>query len=341
MRVPAVKAIAVGVDQASGRSFLLTQGVENACSLAEWYEAAVEKGAHAISHCHTRDVIRSVAYLLGFAHAAGFAPIDNHPGNLLIENQGGGLRAMFVDVHAARVYRKQASWQFAKQGLAQLHHYFRNSMSRSDRIRFLRAYFDVLESNSARRIDKSKFRQCGRDIEKTALRHAETLARRRDRRISGDDRYFGRISLGRSWRGRVVLRLARRRTLPEPRVPDRSLSDWCELLGPVTALVEQGIIDGISLAVAANQIRDMLLLQGISLQLFSNTNRTQLSFMTWSAGPALETFIVHHKRRHRDEHAPLYLAVLERRVFGSAYYGILAMRDDSLANTEQHGKILE
>ncbi|MFQ5494326.1 MAG: hypothetical protein ACE5EX_03000, partial [Phycisphaerae bacterium] len=126
--------------------------------------------------------------------------------------------------------------------------------------------------------------------------HAATLARRWDRRLRGDGRYFSAVTLPDGWRAVVVLRLERRHVFPEPGVPDRTEPQWRQLLPEAIAIAEgNGSRPPAGLRVEVDRA------PGLLAALRGSRHR--------------RAFQQCHQRRHRGQAAELLLGVLEHRRF--------------------------
>ncbi len=268
-----------------------------------------------------RRLIDDLACLVARAHQAGFAHLDMHAANLLVQTVGPRrYRPLFVDLQSARLERPLADEDIVRN-LAQLNQWFRRSSTIGDRLRFLRAYLRwrnefelVLPHGRALELD---FPQLVAALGRRAAAHARGLHVRRDGRCTGDRRYFVRLRLPGGWRG--VARLSTRRATESARKgePRWSREVWLsQLAKPLSLLAREGEThkDSHSAQVA----RAVLRCDGATVPVFIKRPRSRSlrrrmrnalapsrSWRAWRIGNAL---------LNRDLPAVRPLAVLERRV---------------------------
>lgn len=305
--VPVVRCLAMGARSGYPRRVALVfEAVPGATNLAEAWERNAQHMSPAGRRAAGAGVVDAVARLFAVAHERGFVHGDPHADNVLVHpSEGDALRAVFLDVHSARLTRRPASLRSSLRSLAQLDQHFRRRATRTERLRFLRDYVAQRPSISERwRLDSSQ-----RDI-LTALRrasasHAKRLARTRDRRLRRNGRYFATLSLGEGCKATVVLRLERRHLFPEPDMPDRTQSEWRAILAPLVETMRDAhapddVLDHHRLRVEIRRVEGLL-------------KRLLAAFR----GPAQRrVFERCHKRRHRDVPDGLILACVEHRSGG-------------------------
>ena len=274
-------------DSKRQRLLLLTRQVVDAKNLIEVWNASGSTSAPSRVE-KTHSLISAVAALWALGHEKGYAHPDAHPGNILIQestDNPSGLVAMFADPMArwfSPLRTRPVGRRAALRSLAMLDHYFQRVASRTDRLRFWREYWMhkrmLLSGRGERRLLAAAMRE--------KETHHAILARRRDRRLRGDCKYFARLKLPGGWSARVVLALERRHVFADPEVPDRTVDQWRELLGA---------------AIAEPQT-----LAGSNLRLVRRPPNP-------SGTVAAEVFSRAHRLRHRDIPAPLVLGYLQRR----------------------------
>jgi len=190
-------------------SLLVTEAVTPAYPLNEFWQT-IQTGADA--RRRRADVMRLtelLAEFLAHAHQAGFAHLDLHPANILIQPTApGAYRAVFVDLQSVRT-GAPLSDAAVTRNLASLNQWFRKHAGLGDRLRFLRSY--LRERNEYEtcfpqgRPLETDFADLVRALMVDAERHAERLGARRDRRLHKNGRYFARIRTADGWRGAVAL----------------------------------------------------------------------------------------------------------------------------------------
>lgn len=181
--LPTVRPVAWGSrhPHSDGCSMLITEEIPDAVTLSlRWAECT-----------DRRQLSDAVARFVSCLHEARFVPFDLHPDNIVVSYG----RLILVDVYKAR-QRSVITRALRVGNLADLHQWFQRHASRSLRLRFLHAYLQRSGLDDRRgyavRVIRETCRRQGR------------LERHRDRRIFGDNRYFGILELG-SWRAHVYL----------------------------------------------------------------------------------------------------------------------------------------
>ncbi len=283
--VPATTCLALGVDRPTGRSALVFQALVGATTLAEVCRAHAENVASTGSHPTLRELGDVVAVLLAESHERGFVHRDGHPHNfLIVPKTSGEVQAVFADLHGARFFPGPAPLRPTARSLAQLDHALRRSVTRAQRLRFLRTYRAHRPTLSvAEKGLLSSMTEAERSL-------SRSLARQRDRRILRDGKYFGSMILDKGWRATVVLQLARRHAFPERGVPDRSLHQW------------RAILD-----------RNGAQPPGLRLERMAAVGVSSKLAWTIFGSPARKEFVRTHRLRHRDAAAELLLGFCEHR----------------------------
>lgn len=176
-------------------NFLVTRGIPDSMPLDRFVEERLD-AVPAESRARLR---RQLAEQLGAVtanlHEGGFLHIDFHPGNVLVQLDASHNPRLFViDLDALRVGRVVDA-EDARDNLALLNHYFWTRASRTDRLRFVRAYL------KGRRLEGVSPKRFAIEIEDATRSWAERLWRRWGKRCLGSNKYFERY---RSWRSRAV-----------------------------------------------------------------------------------------------------------------------------------------
>lgn len=274
-----------GQGRTSHRTLLMTRAFEHSQKLSDAWRSA--RQLHGSAGVRKRaEISAAVADLWATSHDLGYAHPDGHPGNVLVSESREGAEAMavFVDPapsHWPRPIRGAVSEARALRSLAMLNQHFARNATVAERLRFWRDYWvrrGVL-------FNATTERRLLRQFELQAAQHQFSLARRRDRRIPGDGKYFASVQPGGHWKGVVVLSLERRHVFTEAGVSDRSLRDWEALLSrALDATIKSTVqIDGVRF---------------VSRGIDSKQN--------W----ARRCFEHCHYLRHRDIEAPLVLGYL-------------------------------
>lgn len=276
--VPTARLILTQFDRASGRSVVVTEELLHSQPLWDaWAQA---------DSAARREILDAVSSSIARVHERGFVHRDLHPENLLLRrDSSGSWEVFFVDILGAKCFHASVPFDRAVASLAQLDQSFHRMATPAERDEFLAMYLN------GRGLDAEHAAGWAQAVESARRLHAEKLASRRDRRLGGRNKYFGKLRLGAKWRAVVVLELERRHVFPEFEEPDRTLVDWRSAL--------PAIIEGRDDHFDIERIRA----SGIAESL------------RWRFGgsPARTAFEQCHRRRHRDEFAELALGFAEHR----------------------------
>lgn len=287
-------------DRQPPRVVLLTEGRPRTTSLMAAWDAGLLDGRFA----SVARIIDAVARLFAQAHQQGYSHPDAHPGNILIQRLDDAFVALFADPaeHILRIGRT-SRLRSALRSLAMLDQYFRRVASGSQRLRFWRQYWMKRGRMPGRATERKWLRRLAQ-LEEV---HGHALARRRDRRLHGDGKYFGHIRLPGGWRATVTLQLERRHVYREPAIPDRTRNDWKAIC--------QKLISGDLVAVSACGV---------------GWRRRPIGH----SGPWASHVFEHcHRLRHRDVPAPLILGYLQQRVGFYIRDEYLLLPGDIMENT--------
>lgn len=109
-------------------SFVVSETLKDARPLSEFLNDLT-----ATAH---QDIANSLGEFVAKMHSAGAVHRDFHPGNLMIDADG---QIVLIDLHEVRCHRS-CSWQQKRDNLITLNRWFMLRSSRTDRLRFWRAY---------------------------------------------------------------------------------------------------------------------------------------------------------------------------------------------------------
>jgi len=194
-----------GTGRAGRCALLVTEAVEPAQPLNEFWLQLQSDENVVRRRCDTRQLIETLAELIARAHQAGFEHLDMHAANILVQTVAPRrYQAVFVDLQSARL-GVPLSDRAVVRNLAQLNQWFRRHSTTMDRLRFLRAYLRW-RNEFEDRFEYSRplglsFDQLVAALATAAQRHASHLGRQRDRRALRGGRYFTRVRLPGGWRG--------------------------------------------------------------------------------------------------------------------------------------------
>ncbi|MHC4697434.1 MAG: lipopolysaccharide kinase InaA family protein [Planctomycetota bacterium] len=295
--VPVIKPLAVGVHHRAPRQCVyLSEGMDGAVSLGD---AWGQKVTH-------RQLSDGVARLFAVAHERGFLHPDSHPGNILVRTAPDApIEVVFVDVYSARLSSGVISTRHAIRALAQLDHYFSLHAARTQRLRFLAAYLAARREAGREGAKLRSLREWVAAIAASSARHADRLARQRDRRLRRSGKYFSTVRMGGGWVATVALKLERRHAYPEADVSDRSHEDWVRILSSLPAVVPEG--DSGEGSLDGGRLRYEMKTVGSLLSRVKNT---------LAGSASRKSFERSHARRHRDLPAELILGYIEHRTAG-------------------------
>jgi tRNA A-37 threonylcarbamoyl transferase component Bud32 len=181
--------LAWGVSASTGTSWLVTETVPAAQPLIAVLEHQMSGAVEA------RQLLADVlGAFVARLHAAGVFHHDLHPGNILVRwPSDGPPQLALIDLHAVRLRNiaRPLSWADCEQNLVILNRYFILRASRSDRLRFWRAYSAALGGDVP-----GPTGQTARGIEERTWVSNRTFWRERDRRCRSSNRYYVSIRHG-------------------------------------------------------------------------------------------------------------------------------------------------
>ncbi|MFW6146352.1 MAG: lipopolysaccharide kinase InaA family protein [Planctomycetota bacterium] len=189
---------------AAGRQGRMTWNISRdagSTSADRWHDARAGARDRA-TVAEIRRVLGATARLIGAMHAAGVVHHDLHAGNLFLPDTDGAAEPVLADLHRAG-RRRWLSRSARARNLAQLAYDRFHATTRTDRLRFLKAYLRACGAGGT-------LRGWARLVGRLTETHARRLLTSRDRRVNGTNRYFATLRLDGGWRGHVVLASKRR-----------------------------------------------------------------------------------------------------------------------------------
>jgi tRNA A-37 threonylcarbamoyl transferase component Bud32 len=177
-----------------GENMLVTEAIPGACSLEEYVAEHLPKLVRAERAVVRRKLIESLARLCAAVHRAGVFHNDLHAGNVLVQPEtcGGRDDAQLPELHLIDLAGARLSsalgWRRSRDSLVMLGASWAGKASRSDLVRFLRAYF-----NQRPELRLSDARGAARELAERIWKRRRRVARGRDRRSLRNNRDFYRI----------------------------------------------------------------------------------------------------------------------------------------------------
>jgi heptose I phosphotransferase len=130
--------VPVALGQSDGRSFLMTQGIENCQKLTAWMDShkqTLRNGELA----SLRKIVEGVADVARNMHAAGMHHQDFYLTHLMVPQSDPAAPIHVLDLGRAKVQPRLAAGRWIVKDLAQLN-YSADGVSASDRLRFFTRY---------------------------------------------------------------------------------------------------------------------------------------------------------------------------------------------------------
>ena len=196
-------------DPAGAPSVLLTEELTGAVPLDEAWLGLVATDAKT-RYRGTAALIAAAADLIASAHRVGFWHHDLHAANLLVQSPTDAEpRVAFVDLHSAQAGTPITEPR-ARRNLVQLNQWFARHATRTERLRFLKAYLARRQSPaSTAPVPRDALDRWVGAIAVDAHRHANLLWAKRDRRSTRTGTYFTRLRLPGGWSGHAYVRCKR------------------------------------------------------------------------------------------------------------------------------------
>lgn len=154
-----------------GESWLITKSLDDAVPFTTIAERSMTPGER-------QDWARSLGRFFAKLHDAGVDHPDPHPGNLLVSNG----RLSLIDLHAVGLTRP-LSWKRRRANLVLFNRWFQLRASRTDRLRFWRAYTSDPDARA-------------RDVEQRTAESNRRFWAGRVSRCLGNNRYFRKLKRG-------------------------------------------------------------------------------------------------------------------------------------------------
>jgi tRNA A-37 threonylcarbamoyl transferase component Bud32 len=194
--VPTVEPLAIGEREApfgAGDSFLVTRSLDDTQTLNSFLATTLAP-MEGPRHARVRQrLAAALGRLVGRIHDAGIRHDDLHAANILTRLVGDESHLYLIDLNAVRLGRP-LKWRASRDNLVLLARWFLPRVSRTDRLRFWRAY--CLQRGHGWRRGRAGPRghlHRARELEECVLESVLTFWNRRDARCFASNRYFRRL----------------------------------------------------------------------------------------------------------------------------------------------------
>jgi tRNA A-37 threonylcarbamoyl transferase component Bud32 len=310
-RIPTVEPLAVGCTEplaGPGDSFLVLRTLIDAVPLNAFLEEQLP-GFAPIEQTRLRQTLaEELGAFLARMHDAGIVHWDLHPGNLLVRlDDSGQPHLALIDLHSITV-GTSLDWAASRANLILLNRWFTLRASRSDRLRFWRAYSRFRVSSPDIQVEP----ELVRDLERRTLASNVRFWLQRDGRSRRRNRYYRPVRSAAAV-GYAVADLdpaTLEDFLADPEAPFRQ---------PGARLLK----DSRSGTVAELTVK----VAGVSREVIYKRFRVTTPTDPWVAlirrPPALRSWIAGHGLRERELPTPRPLLVLHRRRHGLLHEGYL------------------
>jgi tRNA A-37 threonylcarbamoyl transferase component Bud32 len=198
--IPTFVPLAVGEQQGlrPRASFLITRSLENTEPVGTFIETTLAQAPPRRATLLRQRLATELGKLVALMHRAGVAHQDFHAGNVLVQLQAEDRLSLYlIDLHALRV-GDALSWRAIRANLVMLNRWFILRASRTDRLRFWRAYWSALNEDRAGQPRPELPRNLSpadlaRALERQTWQSNLHFWRSRDRRCLFTNRYYRRV----------------------------------------------------------------------------------------------------------------------------------------------------
>ena len=179
------ETVAVGRTLAGNRvadSYLVSRAIDGTETLHDFCEETLRRLPQARQSRVRRALAGQLGELVARLHAAGLVHRDLHAGNILIRAAPADqVELWLIDLHAV-VARRRVSFRQARSNIALLAHFFARHATRSDRLRFFRAYWNKLNGAGDSLLQRRTFAGAAQELQHHCARATERAYRAGDRK---------------------------------------------------------------------------------------------------------------------------------------------------------------
>ena len=304
--------------------FTVSPELENASPFPVLFEEAIQS----LHVDQLNGLMKALAVLLAESHIRGFLHRDVHADNILISPQSDEdefhYHAWYVDLQHCDM-EVEISQELAARNIAELNQWFETRAPFSLRMRFLREYLRIRFKEDSPAKHRQRFRSWLRLVIQFSERHASRLYGKRDRRILGQNEFYGGTRLSRGWRGHYTLQFRRRDRWPYPTQPDQTLLEWIAW----TRRLMPALADACGCEVVMYR-------EGLRTRRWTPRSIThELEWLLFGS-PAKRMFRKLHKQRNREQRVSPPIAYFERHWCGQPVECFIILEGQPKTRKDDH-----
>jgi Ser/Thr protein kinase RdoA (MazF antagonist) len=189
--VPTALPLAVGQAAATfppGDSFLISRSLDGTEPLSAFLEVTLPRTPAPFQAQVRQALAEELARFVARMHDGGVLHNDFHPGNLLVRLDGDRPRLFLIDLHAVQLRQGPLRAHAARTNLVMLNRWFSMRASRTDRLRFWKAYCRARPAAAG-----TDWRAEARHLERRTWLSNLGFWSGRDRRCRASNRYYQRL----------------------------------------------------------------------------------------------------------------------------------------------------
>jgi tRNA A-37 threonylcarbamoyl transferase component Bud32 len=328
--VATVEPLAVGWRDTllgAGASFLITRSLNDTEALNTFLESTFPSLSAREQTALHQQLADELGRFVARLHRAGVVHHDFHTGNILVARSvAQPIQLFLIDLHATRL-RPPLDWRARQANLVLLNRYFSIRASRSDRLRFWRAYVKECESDRGGEWGSERVREWESERVEARAAFFRVAARTLEEQTWKSNLHFWRLRDGRCRRRNRRYQRLRSAVVQGHAVRELDQSVIDMLLADPEAPFRQAGIKALKDSRSSTVVEWAIPVDGVMRPViykrFRATSWTDpLAALVRPTG-ALRSWINGHGLRERDLPTPRPLAVLHRRQRGLPADGYL------------------